>query len=114
MIDLDAPTGGGWTIRQGVRLGFVIPLALFGFPMLAIFAYVLFYFSPALAGPCEGIGCGPPHQRTYWILAALTAVPAAVCLVLSVRWVRSARRWWPLPLAVVALATASGWAVDHL
>ncbi len=108
----------GWTVRQGVRLGVVIPLAVFGVPLLLLYAYVLLYWSPALNGPagppCDPGVCGRPDQRYWWIAAAATAVPAAFCLVRSVRRVRDPRRWWPWPVAVVLLAAAAGGAIDRI
>ena len=97
-------------------------LALAGFPLLLLYAYLLLYWWPALGGPgpdaCDpatmGGACWRPEQRTFWIVGATAAVPAAVCLVLTMRRVRYAGRWWPWPVAAVVLAVVAGWAIDRI
>ncbi|MET0419517.1 MAG: hypothetical protein ABW022_26175 [Actinoplanes sp.] len=106
------------TMRQGARLGVVIPLALFGFPLLALYAYMLLWWAPALTGSaddmCAAASCWRPEQRTFWILAAVAFVPAAACLVMALRRVLDARRWWPWPVAAVVFATTGMWVVSQI
>jgi hypothetical protein len=105
-----------------VRRGVSVPLALIGFPLLLLYAYVLLYWSPALTGPgpdaCDpatmGGACWRPEQRTFWIVGAAAAVPAALCLVLMVRRMRDAGRWWPWPVAAVVLGIVAGWAIGRI
>jgi hypothetical protein len=97
------------------RLLVAVPLAVGGVPFLGIVAYLLLWWSPALSGPApepcdpavDGWGvCWRPEQRTFWLLTAAALVPAVVCLVLSLTRLRTARRWWPLPVAAVVLGLA--------
>ena len=112
---------GTW-VRRGVRLGVAIPVALFGFALLLLYAYLLLYWSPALTGPgaepCDpavmGGRCRRPEQRTFWTVAAAAGVPAAVCLVLMVRRLRDARRWWPWPVASVVLVAVTAAAIEQI
>lgn len=110
------------TSRSATRLVVAVPLSLGGFPLLALFAYLLVWWSAALGAggsdPCDPAlapgACPGPEERTFWIVAAATFVPAAACLVLSLTRLRTARRWWPLPVAAVLLGLACMQALNRI
>ena len=112
---------GSW-VRRGVRLGVSIPLALFGFALLLLYAYLLFYWLPAVRGPgaelCDlvewGHLCRRPEQRRFWILGAAAAGSMAVCLVLMLVRLRTEGRWWPWPVAVAGFAVAANLAIQQV
>jgi hypothetical protein len=101
------------TIRRLVA----IPLAVVAAPILALYAYLLLWWLPALTGPgdepCDPLtagrgACWQPEQRTYWLLLAAATIPGAVCLVLSVTRTWRDRRWWPWPVATAVLLLLGG------
>ncbi len=121
MRDPDAPA----LTRRSVagRLLVAVPRAVGGVPFLGIVAYLLLWWSPALTGPgpapcdpaVDGRGvCWRPGQRTFWLLTAAAVVPAGVCLVLALTRLRTARRWWPLPVVAVVLGLACIQAADRI
>jgi hypothetical protein len=103
------------------RLAVAIPLAVAGVPLLIVYAYLLFWWAPALAGPgadpCDpGVSgsCWRPEQRTLWIAAAALFLPAAVTLAISWTWLGRVRRWWPWPLAAAMLNLACARVLQQL
>jgi hypothetical protein len=112
---------GSW-VRRGVRLGVSIPWALFGFPLLLLYAYLLLYWLPAVRGPdaelCDlpqwGHLCWRPEQRTFWILGATAAGSMAACLVLMLVRLRTEGRWWPWPVAAAGFAVAATLAIQQI
>ncbi|MCW6007873.1 hypothetical protein K1W54_25515 [Micromonospora sp. CPCC 205371] len=119
--DLDAwpVTRRAHTIRRVVA----IPFAAVASPILALYAYLLLWWLPALTGPSEdpcdpmtaGRGaCWQPEQRTFWLVAATATILCTVCLVMSVTRTWRVRRWWPWPVAAAVLLFLGGLAVDRV
>ncbi|WP_341715782.1 hypothetical protein QQG74_17195 [Micromonospora sp. FIMYZ51] len=97
---------------RALRLAVAVPLVIVGVLLLSLWAFMLLYWSPALTGPgldpcdpaVDGWGvCWRPEQRTFWIVAAAAGLSAATCLVISLKRLRRARRWWPWPVATAVL-----------
>jgi hypothetical protein len=112
-----SPTGR----RQAIRRAVAIPLAVVATPLLALYAYLLLWWLPALTGsdPCDPLidgrgACAYPEQRTFWLLTAAAALLGAVCLVLAVVRTGQTRHWWAWPAAAAALLAVAAQTLGHI
>ncbi|WP_405434892.1 hypothetical protein [Micromonospora sp. NBC_00617] len=108
---------------RAVRLWVTILLAIVSGLLLAVYAFNLLYWAPALTGPgpnpcdpaVDGLGaCWRPEQRTFWIVTAAVSLSAAICLMMSLIRLGLTRRWWPWPVATALLLLAGGLALNQI
>lgn len=100
-----------------------IPLAVVAVPALALYAYLLFWWLPALSGPgsepcdpaLDGWGvCWRPEQRTFWLVAAAAGLLGTACLVVAVFRTGRVRHWWPWPVGAAALLAVGAHALGQI
>jgi hypothetical protein len=109
--------------RQAIRRAVAIPLAVVAVPALAFYAYLLFWWLPALSGPgsepcdpaVDGWGvCWRPEQRTFWLVAAAAGMLGTACLVVAVLRTGRVRHWWPWPVGAAALLAVGAQALGQI